>query len=42
MASAQLGPFYCPTNRKIYIDLTFYRPAGSAASTRRANSPRPM
>jgi uncharacterized protein len=24
MASAQMGPFYCPTNRKIYIDLSFY------------------
>lgn len=24
LASAQMGPFYCPTNRKIYIDLSFY------------------
>ncbi len=24
LASAQSGPFYCPTNRKIYIDLSFY------------------
>ncbi len=24
LAAAQMGPFYCPTNRKIYIDLSFY------------------
>jgi uncharacterized protein len=24
LASAQMGPFYCPTNQKIYIDLSFY------------------
>jgi predicted metalloprotease len=24
LANAQMGPFYCPTNRKIYIDLSFY------------------
>ncbi len=24
LASAQMGPFYCPNNRKIYIDLSFY------------------
>ncbi len=24
LASAQMGPFYCPVNRKIYIDLSFY------------------
>jgi uncharacterized protein len=24
IANAQMGPFYCPTNRKIYIDLSFY------------------
>jgi len=23
-ASSQMGPFYCPVNRKIYIDLSFY------------------
>jgi uncharacterized protein len=24
IANTQMGPFYCPTNRKIYIDLSFY------------------
>ncbi len=24
LASSQMGPFYCPTNRKVYIDLSFY------------------
>src|SRR5262245_45132743 len=24
-AQSQVGPFYCPTNRKLYIDLAFYR-----------------
>jgi len=24
LANAQMGPFYCPTNRKVYIDLSFY------------------
>ncbi len=24
LASSQMGPFYCPTNRKIYVDLSFY------------------
>ena len=24
LANAQMGPFYCPVNRKIYIDLSFY------------------
>jgi uncharacterized protein len=24
LANAQMGPFYCPTNQKIYIDLSFY------------------
>ncbi|MGB9108502.1 MAG: neutral zinc metallopeptidase, partial [Telluria sp.] len=23
-ASSQMGPFYCPVNRKIYVDLSFY------------------
>jgi predicted metalloprotease len=24
LANVQMGPFYCPVNRKIYIDLSFY------------------
>ena len=24
VASSQMGPFYCPVNRKIYVDLSFY------------------
>jgi uncharacterized protein len=24
LANAQMGPFYCPTNQKVYIDLSFY------------------
>lgn len=24
LARSQMGPFYCPTNRKVYIDLSFY------------------
>jgi len=24
-AQSQVGPFYCPTNRKLYIDLSFYQ-----------------
>jgi uncharacterized protein len=25
MGEAAMGPFYCPTDRKVYIDLSFYR-----------------
>lgn len=34
LASTQMGPFYCPTNREIYIDLSFYE-----ALKRKFNAP---
>ena len=41
MGQAAMGPFYCPGDQKLYIDLAFYRRPADGASTRRAISRRP-
>jgi predicted metalloprotease len=38
---AAMGPFYCPGDQKVYIDLAFYQEL-KTASRRRATLPRPM
>ena len=44
-AQAAMGPFYCPTDRRIYLDTSFFREIETAfmvAKAKRANSRRPM
>lgn len=41
LASAAVGPFYCPEDEKVYLDLSFYRDLKTRFGAR-ANSPRPM
>jgi predicted metalloprotease len=40
VGQAAMGPFYCPADQKVYIDLAFYQEL-KTASRRRAISPRP-
>ena len=41
IAETAMGPFYCPADEKVYIDLGFYKELQATASAPRATSRRP-
>ena len=41
LASTAVGPFYCPGDQKVYIDLAFYEELSASGSRPPASSPRP-